>query len=113
MDGGGLLLALPAEGGPPVLPGAGARRGLLLDYRKSTEDNPDNNCDEYNRGYLRKTARALGVPVIRFAARHEGMSDREAAELTPDEFNGLMPELELCEGARVLLTHNLAVSTGS
>jgi hypothetical protein len=85
---------------------------VLLDYRKSTEDNPDNNCDEYNRGYLRKTARALGVPVIRFAARHEGMSDREAAELTPDEFNGLMPELELCEGARVLLTHNLAVEHG-
>ena len=51
------------------------------------------------------------MPVIRFAARHEGMSDREAAELTPDEFN-LMPELELCEGARVLLTHILAVEHG-
>ena len=50
--------------------------------------------------------------MIRFAARHEGMSDREAAELTPDEFNGLMPELELCEGARVLLLHNLAVEHG-
>jgi hypothetical protein len=83
-----------------------------MDFRKATEDNPEQNCDHYNRGFLRNMARKSGLPVVRFAARHEGISDVDGAKIADEEFNGLVAELELAEGARVLLTHNLAVEHG-
>ena len=52
---------------------------VLMDFRRATQDNPDENCEAYNRGFLRAMARRVGVPVVQFCARYEGLPPAEGA----------------------------------
>ena len=52
------------------------------------------------------------LPVIRIDAEHEGIDASEGMKLDENRFNGLAAQVELCEGARVILIHNLAVEFG-
>ena len=52
------------------------------------------------------------LPVIRIQAEHTGVCEEEGAKLNEERFNGLANTLELCEEARVILIHNLAVEHG-
>ena len=45
-------------------------------------------------------------------AEHEGIAQSEGMKLPEDRFNGLTSVLEVAEGARVILIHNLAVEYG-
>ena len=54
---------------------------VLMDFRRATHDNPDENCEAYNRKFLRTMARHDRVPVVRFAARYDGVSEAEGAAM--------------------------------
>ena len=48
-----------------------------MDFRKTTEDNPEDNCEFYNKAYLRQMVREKKVPLIRIEAVHEGTPEDE------------------------------------
>ena len=50
---------------------------LLMDFRRSTENNPEDNCEYYNRMLLRSLARQNQQPVVALDAFHEGVSQEE------------------------------------
>jgi ATP-dependent DNA helicase PIF1 len=47
---------------------------------------------------------ALNRPIKKILARHKG---RNAAKASKEDANGLLSELSVCVGARVMLTSNL------
>jgi ATP-dependent DNA helicase PIF1 len=85
---------------------------LLMDGRKKNAKGHD-GADQWNAGELRNVARRLGKPIAAFGAIHkwdeEGLNP---TRLDSDEFRGLAANMELCEGARILLTQNLWVEAG-
>ena len=83
-----------------------------MDFRRSTDDNPEDNCEYYNRQQLRTFAKERKLPVIAFDALHEGTSHDEGMKVADEKFSALSKCLELAIGAPVLLTHNLAVEHG-
>lgn len=83
-----------------------------MDFRRTTEDNPEENCECYNKAYLRAMAHKENLPVIHVDAEHGGIPQEEGLKFDESRFNGLAAELELCEGARVIIIHNLAVEFG-
>ena len=85
---------------------------VIMDFRRTTEDNPEENCECYNKAYLRAMAHKDNLPVIRVDAEHDGIEQAEGLKLDESRFNGLAAQVELCEGARVILIHNLAVEFG-
>ena len=85
---------------------------VTMDLRRSTEDNPEEHRDSYNKSFLRAMAHKENLPVIRVDAAHEGVDQEEGLKIDESRFNGLAPHLEVCEGARVILIHNLAVEFG-
>ena len=85
---------------------------VIMDFRRATDNNPEDNCEFYNKGYLRNMARTKNVPVIRFDALHEGVSQIEGLKIGEEAFQGLASTLEIAENARVILFHNLAVQHG-
>jgi ATP-dependent exoDNAse (exonuclease V) alpha subunit len=52
---------------------------------------------------------ALNTPVKKIPARHKG---RNAARASDDDANGLLSELSVCIGARIMLTNNLWTEMG-
>ena len=85
---------------------------VIMDFRRSTEDNPEDNCQYYNKVQLRIMAREKSVPVQRWEATYDGTSQEEGQKLDSQYFNGLEHEVECAVGARILLIHNLAVAHG-
>ena len=86
---------------------------IIMDFRRATHDNPEENCEAYNRSLLRQMAVKTNVPVIRFDAWHDGVTEqKQGMELPEERFNGLAAQLEVAEGARVILILNLAVEYG-
>ena len=85
---------------------------VIMDFRKATDDNPEENCEFYNKSFLRGMARRDGVPIVRIAAQHDGIAQDKGMKLPEERFSGLPSELELAEEARVILIHNLAVEHG-
>ena len=83
-----------------------------MEFRRATEDNPETNCEFYNKMKIRALARELHTAVARFEAIHEGVPQAQGMAMAEDTFRGLCKELEVAEGARVILTHNLAVEQG-
>ena len=49
---------------------------VLMDFRKESTKNPENNCTYYNRMCLRKLAAERKVPVMTIVAQHEGIDLR-------------------------------------
>ena len=70
-----------------------------MDFRRTTEDNPEENCDCYNKSYLRAMAQKENLPVIRVDAEHQGIEQEEGMKIDESRFNGLAPQFEVCEGA--------------
>ena len=85
---------------------------IIMDFRRETSTNPENNCDHFNRSHLRAHAREHKVPVARFPAIHEGISQDEGLLLDDKHFNDLSSYLEIADDARILLTANLNVDHG-
>ena len=85
---------------------------VIMDFRKSTDDNPEDNCEFYNKSYLRQMVREKKVPLIRIGAIHEGIPEDEGKKMPEENFNGLPSELEIAEHARVILISNLCPEQG-
>ena len=85
-----------------------------MDFRRSTDENPEDNCDHYNQQQLRTFVKEQKgkAAVIAFDAQHEGVPHDEGMGMSDEKFNGLSKRLELAVGAPVLLTQNLAVEHG-
>ena len=83
-----------------------------MEFRCTTEANEEDNYEYYNRQRLRVMAKTRGVPVIAFDAVHDGKPQQDAMEIADASFSGLQRRLELAEGARIILTHNLSVEHG-
>ena len=84
----------------------------LMEFRRTTENNEEDNCEFYNRQHLRAQAKHAKVPVIAFDAVHEGTPQENGMTMKDELFNALPRRLELAVGAPVLLLHNLAVEHG-
>ena len=84
----------------------------LMDFRRTTEKNPEDNCDYYNKTRLRAFAKEHKVPVIAFDAQHEGITHADGLNLDDAKFMGLPQHFECALGAAVLLILNLAVQSG-
>ena len=88
---------------------------LLMDTKKQKVETADgrtvdiDGADLVNLEELYKLAARTQVPVARIGAYHkkEGGNEALKAELLEDDDFGLAASLELCVGARVLLTRNL------
>ena len=85
---------------------------VLMDFRKETTKNPENNCTYYNKMCLRKLAVANKKPVMTIEAQHEGIAQTEGLKIDSERFNELGAVLEVAEEARVILIHNLHVAHG-
>ena len=46
---------------------------VIMDFRKQTLNNPENNATYYNRMKLRRHAQKHKVPVARFEGHHSGI----------------------------------------
>ena len=82
---------------------------VIMDFRRTTEENPEENCDAYNKAHLRAMAHKEHLPVIRIDAQHTGIPQDEGMKLGEERFNGLAAQVEYVEGAPVILIHNIAV----
>ena len=51
----------------------------IMDFRRKTEDNPDNNCTAYNHAKVRKVAKSAQLPVVQFDALHDGTDHKSGA----------------------------------
>ena len=85
---------------------------VIMDFRRSTEANVEDNCEFYNAKHLRYHAKKEGVPVVRFDSVHEGIEEKDGEKLDDHRFGNTPAVLETSKGARMLLTRNLAVSAG-
>ena len=47
---------------------------VIMDFRRTTEDNPEENCEAYNKAHLRAVAHKENLPVIRIDAEHSGIA---------------------------------------
>ena len=82
-----------------------------MDFRRTTEENPEENCEAYNKAHLRAMAQQQKLPVIRIDAEHTGIAQEEGMKMGEERFNGVAAQVELVEEARVILIHNLAVES--
>ena len=85
---------------------------VLMDYRRATAANPEDNCDYYNRMLCRSLARERKQPVVAFDAIHEGISQTQGLAMEEAHFNGLASRLEISDEARILLTQNINPGVG-
>ena len=91
-----------------------ARAPLLMDTRRRRLTGQD-GADRMNAIELRRLAVRTGRPIAALRGYHSVPASGEALEpslLAAEEFQGTAAVLELCEGARVLLTRNLWVEAG-
>ncbi len=85
---------------------------VLMEFRRTTEANEEDNCDHYNRQRLRVLAKETKVPVIAFDAPHEVATQDASMKLDESLSSALPKRLEVATGAPALLMHNLAVEHG-
>ena len=85
----------------------------IMEFRRERSDDlaPD-TCEAFNRRLLYALAKESGDPVASLSACHDGIDQDEGLSYADEVFAGLPATLELCEGAPVILTHNLWVSAG-
>ena len=83
-----------------------------MDYRRSTAQNPEDNCEYYNRMLCRSLAQERKQPVVAFDAVHEGVNQAQGLALEESQFNGLAARVELSDEARVILTQNINPGVG-
>jgi len=85
---------------------------MLMDGRKRNAEGKD-GADQVNASELRRIARERQVPIASFGALHYDYEEGSDPNVVgADDFSGLASHMELCVGARVLLTNNLWVQAG-
>jgi hypothetical protein len=85
---------------------------LLMDTRKKNAKGQD-GADQWNAAEVRTAARRMGKPVAAWGAIHKWDETGLApGKLDREDFRGLAASMELCEGARVMLTQNLWTEAG-
>ena len=85
---------------------------LLMDGQKRNAEGKD-GAQQLNARELRVLAQKRKVPIASWSALHTGYEKKSDPSLIgDDEFGGLQSRVELCQGARVLLTSNLWVEAG-
>ena len=89
-----------------------ANAPIIMDFRRETTDNPENNCNYFNRMRLRRHARENKIPIAKFDALHVGIDQDQGLSLDEQFFRGLPAAVEIAEGALIILLHNLAVEHG-
>ena len=52
------------------------------------------------------------MPVASFLAVYEGISPQDGSKLDEETFSGHVHTIQIAEGARIILTQNLHVSSG-
>ena len=92
---------------------------LLMDTRKQRVERGGevtqlDGADYKNLEELYKLAARKGVPIVRFGSHHKKREGEETmkAELMEDDDFGLAAELQMCVGARVILTRNMWIGAG-
>ena len=68
---------------------------VIMDFRRTTEENPEENCEAYNKAHLRAMAQMENLPVIRIDAEHTGVAQEEGMKMKEERFNGLAAQVEL------------------
>ena len=89
---------------------------LLMDGRKDTVSGAI-GANKINVMKLERLSASRKVPILPLRAYHDKPkkgdgSELKADQLDADDFRGIVNELLVCEGARVLLTQNLWVEAG-
>ena len=69
-------------------------------------------ADSYNQERLERLARETQVPILATRAAHKRPKGAAPERMDAEQFRGLQAELQLCVGARVLLTSNEWVEAG-
>ena len=85
-----------------------------MDGRKKNSKGED-GAEQYNARELRKLAARTGRPIAAIGAYHDrpqGASNLRPELILEDDFKGLAACVELCVGARVILTQNRWVEAG-
>ena len=70
---------------------------VIMDFRRTTEENPEENCEAYNKAHLRAVAQKDNLPVIRIEAIHTGTTQEEGKKIGEERFNGLAAQVELSD----------------
>ena len=101
----------------------------LMEFRKKQKSNPsdeiqsnettvaqaekeDKNCESFNRNRLYRFAKDRNLPVAAIASYDWSTVSSDVTEFEHAKFSGLEHIVELCVGARVLLTFNLWTEAG-
>ena len=83
-----------------------------MEFNRITKSHPEHNCTRYNQMQLRLVATRNNSPIASFTANHAGEKSDTAHKLDAERFHGLSNLMELTNGARVIITHNLSVEHG-
>ena len=87
---------------------------LLMDGRKRNARGED-GAQQYNAEELKKLSHRSGKPIARIGAYHDkpkSSAKLKVEDLEAEDFKGLQNHLDLCVGARVILTSNEWVEAG-
>ena len=87
---------------------------LLMDGRQK-KGTGEAGAIEVNERELQRLSSKTGRPMLQLVSYHDKPQKEAqmiAEDLDESEFRGLSSKLRLCEGARVLLTHNEWVEAG-
>ena len=87
----------------------------LLMHGRKRNVNGEDGAEQYNAVELRRLAARTGRAIVVIGACHDrpkGAPNLKPELLPEDEFKGLAACVELCEGARVILTQNRWVEAG-
>ena len=91
---------------------------LLMDGRQRNAKGED-GAEQFNAEELRRLSARAGRPILSIGAHHAAREENAKhfkleviARMDAEDLKGLKAELELCEGARVLLTANEWVEAG-
>jgi hypothetical protein len=105
-------LVMTPEGRAQVREIEEAEAPILMDGRKQRACGRD-VADQVNAGELLKKSRSSTKRILSFRATRPKREVGSKPELIREgDFRGLLSQLQLCEGARVLLTHNERVEAG-
>ena len=57
-----------------------------MEFRRTTDDNPEDNCEFYNQQKLRSFAKEHKTPVIAFEAFHENIQHSDGISMPDEQF---------------------------
>ena len=85
---------------------------IMMDFRRETVQNPENNATYYNRKKLYRHGLKHKIPVARFEAQHQGAEQDVALKMDDADFVNLPSVLELAIDVPVIVILNLVIGLG-